>query len=343
MGKNNSRLFDENISITQDIPNPGFIRAKKNLSDQRIRYSEIGMAMTRQELNYLVRQSWYKVIQLRELNDVLQQEDSLLAQFVKTANLKYKTGESNLLEKTSDENKRQALLQEINLNNVGISTEMSVIQLLVNLTSPFDLQRDPIKALELINLKDSILLKNNPAWQQTLQAISIAEAEQRLKKAEKMPDFSLGYFVQSIAGIQDINGQQREYNNIPRFQGFQIGINVPIFSGRAYKSSIQASNYNREMRKTESEYYFQQIESQLSQLSKKYVFYKDHLEYFTLKAIPNAESILKNSTRAYQSGDIGYIEYMYAIQTNLDTRKSYLQALNDLNQTVISIQYLTNQ
>ena len=52
------------------------------------------------------------------------------------------------------------------------------------------------------------------------------------------------------------------------------------------------------MRKTESEYYFQQIESQLSQLSKKYVFYKDHLEYFTLKAIPNAESILKNSTRA---------------------------------------------
>jgi len=343
MGQNNSRLFDENISITQDIPNPGFIRAKKNLSDQRIRYSEIGMAMTRQELNYLVRQSWYKVIQLRELNDVLQQEDSLLAQFVKTANLKYKTGESNLLEKTSAENKRQALLQEINLNNVGISTEMSVIQLLVNLTSPFDLQRDPIKALELINLKDSILLKNNPAWQQTLQAISIAEAEQRLKKAEKMPDFSLGYFVQSIAGIQDINGQQREYNNIPRFQGFQIGINVPIFSGRAYKSSIQASNYNREMRKTESEYYFQQIESQLSQLSKKYVFYKDHLEYFTLKAIPNAESILKNSTRAYQSGDIGYIEYMYAIQTNLDTRKSYLQALNDLNQTVISIQYLTNQ
>ena len=125
MGQNNSRLFDENISITQDIPNPGFIRAKKNLSDQRIRYSEIGMAMTRQELNYLVRQSWYKVIQLRELNDVLQQEDSLLAQFVKTANLKYKTGESNLLEKTSAENKRQALLQEINLNNVGISTEMN--------------------------------------------------------------------------------------------------------------------------------------------------------------------------------------------------------------------------
>ena len=122
-----------------------------------------------------------------------------------------------------------------------------------------------------------------------------------------------------------------------------MGINVPIFSGLGFKSKVQAAKYNQDMKIIESNYYFKQIQNQLTQLTKNYLFYKDHLEYYKNTALPNAVSILKNSTRAYQSGDIGYVEYMYAIQTNLDTRKSYLQAINELNQIVISIQYLTNQ
>jgi cobalt-zinc-cadmium resistance protein CzcA len=190
---------------------------------------------------------------------------------------------------------------------------------------------------------DSVLLRNNPAWQQSIQAISIAEAEKRLSRAERLPDFSIGYFIQSIAGNQEVDGQVINYNNVPRFQGFQVGINLPIFSGSAYNSKALAAQYQQDMRKTESDYYFQQIQSRLRQLTKNYLFYKDHLEYYKNTAIPNTASILKNSTRAYQSGDIGYVEYMYAIQTSLDTRKSYLEAINELNQTVISIQYLINQ
>ncbi|MBP9744173.1 MAG: CusA/CzcA family heavy metal efflux RND transporter [Saprospiraceae bacterium] len=343
LGQNNSKLFDENFSISQDIPNPGLIKAKKNLGDQYVRSGELRLATTRQELNYQVRQSWYRVMQLMELNDVLIREDSLLNEFVKIASLKFKTGESNLLEKTSAENKKQALLQEINQNRVFIESEKNTIQLLMNTPTGFEFNREAYDALELTSVMDSVLLRNNPAWQQSIQAISIAEAEKRLSRAERLPDFSIGYFIQSIAGNQEVDGQVINYNNVPRFQGFQVGINLPIFSGSAYNSKALAAQYQQDMRKTESDYYFQQIQSRLRQLTKNYLFYKDHLEYYKNTAIPNTASILKNSTRAYQSGDIGYVEYMYAIQTSLDTRKSYLEAINELNQTVISIQYLINQ
>jgi hypothetical protein len=37
------------------------------------------------------------------------------------------------------------------------------------------------------------------------------------------------------------------------------------------------------------------------------------------------------------------VEYAQALQTNLDIQKAYLEAINNANQAVISIQYLINQ
>jgi cobalt-zinc-cadmium resistance protein CzcA len=47
------------------------------------------------------------------LETVLMREDSLLGQFVRAASLKFKTGESNLLEKTTAETRQQNLQQSI--------------------------------------------------------------------------------------------------------------------------------------------------------------------------------------------------------------------------------------
>ena len=134
-------------------------------------------------------------------------------------------------------------------------------QLLMNSPIIIDLNKEEFIPLEIVNLYDTVLLKNNPLWQQTVHAVSIAEAEKRMNYAERLPEFSLGYFIQSISGIQDINGQTREYNNVPRFQGFQVGINIPIFSEGGYKSKIQAAKYIQEIKISESDFYFNQIQN----------------------------------------------------------------------------------
>ena len=75
----------------------------------------------------------------------------------------------------------------------------------------------------------------------------------------------------------------------------------------------------------------------------QFVFWKNNVAYYQNTALPNAKSIVQNASRGYQSGDIGYLEYATALQTNLEIQRAYLEAINSLNQTVISIQFLINQ
>ncbi len=93
----------------------------------------------------------------------------------------------------------------------------------------------------------------------------------------------------------------------------------------------------------QSEYLKTQLQSQLRQYAGQYSFWKDNVAYHQNTALPNAKSIVTNATRAYQSGEISYVEYAQALQTNLEIQRAYLEAVNNLNQSVISIQFIINQ
>ena len=67
------------------------------------------------------------------------------------------------------------------------------------------------------------------------------------------------------------------------------------------------------------------------------------MNHYTNTALPNANSILTNAGKAYQSGDISYIEYLQSVQISLEIERNYLQAIHNFNQTTINLQYLINQ
>ena len=173
--------------------------------------------------------------------------------------------------------------------------------------------------------------------------IAFAEAEKRVAKAEQLPDFRAGYFVQSIAGAQEVDGQTVNYNATPRFQGVQLGISIPIFGAKGYKAKTDAASLQILAQQKHSDYLQTQLQSQLRQSVGQFVFWKNNVAYYQNTALPNAKSIVQNASRGYQSGDIGYLEYATALQTNLEIQRSHLEAINSLNQTVISIQFLINQ
>jgi len=59
--------------------------------------------------------------------------------------------------------------------------------------------------------------------------------------------------------------------------------------------------------------------------------------------LPNAEEIVNSSRLGYRSGDISYVEYLYALQTAADIRLNYLETIHLLNQSIIDIYSLINQ
>ncbi|MGK9626006.1 TolC family protein, partial [Salmonella enterica subsp. enterica] len=67
------------------------------------------------------------------------------------------------------------------------------------------------------------------------------------------------------------------------------------------------------------------------------------IAYYKNSALPNANLILKQSQIAFQAGEIGYVEYLQALRTYSDIRFNYLEAINQYNQSVYTLQYLKGQ
>jgi len=53
--------------------------------------------------------------------------------------------------------------------------------------------------------------------------------------------------------------------------------------------------------------------------------------------------IIEQATRSYRAGALDYLDYVLTLNRALDIRQNYLDALNNFNQTIISIEYITGK
>jgi len=157
-----------------------------------------------------------------------------------------------------------------------------------------------------------------------------------------MPDISAGYFIQSLTGNQEVNGQTVYYDSAPRFQGFSVGISLPIFAG-SHVSKIQASKTNIEMQQKNADYLKLELSNHYQQQIQQLNTFQSLVDYYKNTALANAELITKNAGKAYQNGDVSYVEYVQALETGLAIRTNYINAIHNFNQTVINLQFLVNQ
>ena len=213
----------------------------------------------------------------------------------------------------------------------------------MNNASDFAIAEIPFAPLSFDALTDPSVVNNNPLLLAAKQQLLVIEAERNVSKAEALPDFKVGYFIQSIAGPQEVSGQTKTYSSIPQFQGVHVGVNVPIFGRSVYKAKNDAMTLQLAAQQKQTAYLQTQLNGQLKQYVQQYDFDKNNVSYYEKKALPNAQLMLKNATKSYQSGDIGYIEYAQTLQMNLETKKAYLEAINGLNKTVLALQFVVNQ
>ena len=340
-GQYNTKAFDKNFSVSQSF-NLFQISARKQLINANIKSSELRLGTVKQEITYNIRQSWNTLLYLNQLNRVLVQQDSLLQRFVRAASIKFETGEINLLEKTTAITKEQELQQLIKQNNTQIEIEKFKLKTLLHLDTDFTIGDTLFAPVSIAELTDTANLKQNPALQYALQQVQVATANKSLEKAVLTPDFTAGYFIQSLTGNQDVNGPTVYYNGTPRFQGFTVGIGIPIFAGSSI-SKVKAAGINVEIQQQNASYQQSLLRSQYQQQLMQLYTYQSLIDYYISAALPNANTISVNATKGYQNGDISYVEYVQALQTVLDVKTNYMEAVNNFNLSAIILQYLLNQ
>lgn len=340
-GQINSDAQDKNFSISQSF-SPFQYGAKRKLLIENSNLSQLKTGVTKQELGFNIRHSWNAILYYSELNKMLQKQNGHMQQFVRSASLKFDTGETNSLEKITALSKQQELEQKIKHNEAMIWVEKSKLKTFLNRKEDFVTADTSFVALPTLGILDSTLVNQNPNLKLAAQQVNVAEANRKVEKSSLMPDVTAGYFIQSLTGNQEVDGETVYYDGSPRFQGFSVGISLPIFAGSSV-SKIQASKTNIEIQQKNAEYLQAQLSNQYQQQLQQLHTFQSLLDYYKATALPNADLITKNAGKAYNNGDISYVEYVQGLETALGIRTNYLNAVNNFNQTVINLQFLVNQ
>ncbi|MBP7255718.1 MAG: CusA/CzcA family heavy metal efflux RND transporter [Chitinophagales bacterium] len=343
LGQYNSIKFDNAFQLSQTIPFPTLFGAKKELINAEIKGKEWQQQISINELKSQVRSYFYQIQYLQYNKIKLQYLDSLYIEFIRLAKLRYKTGDTKKIEISTAETKQGEIKLLYQQNEIYLENALANFKTLLHSNESIEIkQADKYQPLQISTLLDSSTIANHPGIQALYQQATILEQTKKVEKAQGMPDFKLGYSNQSLIGFQTIDNQEKYFGGTNRFHVVNIGVAIPLTFG-ATKAKIKSLDYQKQSAEAMADYQKSQMKTQLQNILSQYEQDVKQYQYYVENALPNADEIIKSAQLGYTTGEINYVEYLYALQTATDVQLKYLQAIQQINQTVTNINFLINK
>ena len=197
-----------------------------------------------------------------------------------------------------NETARIAKLQELATLNGGIAIEFT--------DTAYALSQEVLSFDEL----KTEAMQADPQLQ-TLRSDQMTALRQlSVNKAKSLPGFELGYRLNTAAGGE-------------RFNGFLVGISIPLFSNRNYIKQAKAQTRYTEMQLESTSF---TVESGLQQLYNQSIALKSSMDEY--QDVLKSQNSLALLNKAIQSGQISMIEYFVDVTTYYQSMQNYLQLQN---------------
>ena len=315
------------LGVEQSFEFPTTYGRRKSVREAQVAVSEGEIAFVKSrivrdvKLAYL---EWQKSIALRQLS---YSKDSLYEVFYSAAKSKWNAEEISKLELLSVQLKRDKarLAYETSQDEESRSARELIIVSQLN----FDHVETDLEAEEMTKPKDAekvtYATSSTDELRVAKQELMLAVSREKYARSRLLPGFSLGYMNQGDVGS-------------PLQYRFQLGLSVPVWFGK-YKAAIKGA----EIDKKNAESYVDLVQMRNSRAFENYRFKVaaslKQTTYFEQSAMTNAAEILETAHRLYEAGEIGYVEYLTALDAAFDTKMAYVEALANLNESTIWLSY----
>ncbi|MFY1045817.1 CusA/CzcA family heavy metal efflux RND transporter [Chryseobacterium sp. GP-SGM7] len=343
LGQYNSRKFDQSFSISQTIPFPTLFKARRELLNEQIKGKQINREISANELAKQVRTYYYQIEYLQYNHSKLKNLDSLYNDFIRIATVRFKAGDIKKIEINTAETQKGEINLLLKQNDVYLMNAYKNLKTILNTSEeiavPFDQNYQPLKADYVL---DSSAIAKHPLVKAFYQEMEIAEKNKNVEKSQGLPEFTIGYTNQSLIGFQNVNGMEQYFNGGNRFHSATVGVSIPLTFGAA-KARMQSLDYQKQMAESNAKFQQKQLEAQLENALNQYQQNVNQYEYYVNQAIPNAEKITKAGQLGYKTGEISYVEYLFALQTATNIQLKYLESIQQVNESVVIINSIINQ
>lgn len=337
-GQINSFYNDNRVGISQSFNFPTVYSRQKKLFTEEWKTATLNVAMKEAELKKAVTQTFYSLLYLNEKEKLLQKSDTIFSEFLKKSDLRFKKGESNILEKTTAETQRG----NIKLQLLQLQQEKEVVksqfQLLLNSETNYYPKADNFK-LALDKTIDSTLVAQHPNLKILEQQKNVSLASTKLEKSKLLPSLTLGYNNTSIIGT---GANDVVYDKSTRFQSAQFGLGIPLFCG-SQKAKIGASKIGETIAENDFQKEKMILQKRYQNAFSNYQINLEKLDYFEKTALPNAKIITETANNQFYNGDINYLDWVMLINQSISIKNNYIDTVIQHNETIIELNYLTSK
>jgi cobalt-zinc-cadmium efflux system outer membrane protein len=307
----------KDFSVTQAFDFPTSYGKRRNVSSQQIVQSDLQYSSFRQQLlmdakrlciDYAYRQS----LQI-ELNKRLENANSLLD----AVNRKTEQGESSILDLNKIKLLQLEIRNQVALNEIDIKTLQHRLDEM-NGGTAIDLSQvryPPLPAIPPFETLDSLIEANDPVVKNVKQEKEISKQQVQLAKSITLPKFEGGYHRQSILG--------------QTYQGFHVGMTIPLWENQNRVKTEQARLAHAEFQITEhrTRHYYEN-----KQLYEQYLHWQKTVdEYQHILNAANNEQLLN---KAYNAGELSFIEYLMEVRYFYDANEKLKSAERELHRVV---------
>lgn len=324
------------LSQTIDFPTRYIARRHQLEAETDLRQSEVAVINNR--LRGQIASLYYQLAYDKDKLRILESQDTILARYEDIATKRYQAGEVRQLEPLNASRLRSENQLELSV----VQTEYANTQAELARLLGADIKVEPSIQLDssLFVLPSSLPFNfaQTPEGQLAESRLHVADEAIKVEKSAYAPSITLSLRTQMVIKGWNPYHVDRGWND-GNFMGFEIGVGLPIFT-RATKARVRAARKEREQ---------MQLQNQ-NEANAKYCEYtiannrlhvaRNRLSYFISKGNGEAAKSADISAKAYESGEISYIEYVAALQQSIDTQLKYAAAVNDYNQAAIKLSTL---
>ncbi len=325
-GQMNSSYSDTKFGISQNFAFPSVYAKQKVLLNEEYKSSKLTMEVRQMLLKKQVSDVFNQLIYLQESKKLLLQSDSIYTQFLKLANLRFKTGESNLVEKATAENLQGQMMFQLKELQKDMQISQAQFQVLLHTNIAFT----PTATAFKIDYKTNSTEVAHVQLAFLKQEQEVASANTKWQKSKLLPDLHVGYNNTNMRGMG---------NDAKRFHSAQLGIGIPLFNG-AQKAKVNAAKTNEDIALNNYQIGVQALATEKRTAELDFEKYTETVKWYESTGLKNANAILASATQQFTKGEINYSEWAILVNQSISLKSQYLMAIKHLNSTITQLQYL---
>jgi cobalt-zinc-cadmium resistance protein CzcA len=328
---------DNNITINQTIPFPTVFRDEKNLGLEKGQLAEIEAALLVRDLEQKLALSFDNYAYLSAQITYLQGLDSSLELLEQKSKVRLDLQDISRLDFSLVQTKRMRLSNDISLLQSELLGEKRNIASLLKMDEKsFTIAEQPYN-IEVSNY-DGKDINTHPLMQWYQQHEGVYLQEKKVNLSRQLPEFNVGYFNQTLVGVQNVNGIDTKFTQANRFQGYMLGANVPIFWG-PYKNRNELTALSMQQNMLEKEQSSQSMMREITQLKERLELLSSSLDKLGGQLNNELRYLSEDAKVKFDVGEISFIEFLQIQQQRNELELTYLQLINQYNQTSIQLNW----